>query len=82
MDRMLGMKEVGEILSLKTPEVIRRTMRQMVHMEGPLRVSESALQAWINQRTYRPAGETESFDFAQDDRKERIPRRRNGRVAG
>ena len=75
MDRMLGMKEVGAILGYKTPDVIRRTMRQMVHMERPLRVSESALQAFINQRTYRPAGQAE-------EQVTRIPRRRGGRAAG
>lgn len=72
MERMLDVKEVGQILSLKDPDVIRRKMREMIHMEGPLRVSESALQAWINQRTYRPAGTAAE---------ERIPRRRGGKLA-
>ena len=78
MDRMLSVKEVGEILSLRDPDVIRRKMREMIHMEGPLRVSESALQAWINQRTYRPAGE--QGDATPGEMK-RIPRRRGGKLA-
>lgn len=76
MERMLDVKEVGKILSLKDPDVIRRKMREMIHMEGPLRVSESALQAWINQRTYRPAGTKEKAPA-----EERIPRRRGGKLA-
>lgn len=75
MDRMLRVKEVGEILGYRTPDVIRKTMRQMVHMEQPLRVSESALQAWINQRTFRPAEQAA-------EQPTRIPRRRGGRAAG
>ena len=78
MERWMGMKEVGAILGYKTPDLIRRTMRQMVHMEKPLRVSESALQAWINQRTYRPAGQAEGQAPAEG----RIPRRRGGKKAG
>jgi hypothetical protein len=77
MERMLDVKEVGQILSLKDPDVIRRKMREMIHMEGPLRVSESALQAWINQRTYRPAGAKAAGVPAE----ERIPRRRGGKLA-
>ena len=78
MERMLDVKEVGKILCLKDPDVIRRKMREMIHMEGPLRVSESALQAWINQRTYRPAGAKRDAGVQAE---ERIPRRRGGKLA-
>lgn len=78
MERMLDVKEVGKILCLKDPDVIRRKMREMIHMEGPLRVSESALQAWINQRTYRPAGAKRDAGVPAE---ERIPRRRGGKLA-
>ena len=72
-------KEVGEILGYRDADKVRRIMRGMVHMEGPLRVSESALQAWIAQRTYRPAEETGTgFEPATG----RIPRRRGGKLAG
>lgn len=77
MDRMMGVREVGEILGYKDPDVTRRKMREMLHMEGPLRVSESALQAYINQRTYRPVGTLDDRPATTSDR---LPRRRNGKL--
>ena len=79
MDRWMNAKEVGRILGYKDPDAVRRIMRSMVHMEEPLRVSESALEGWIAQRTFRPGGE--KFDKAPDAAEGRFPRRRNGKLA-
>lgn len=79
MERMMRAKAVAEILDYKDMDAVRRIMRGMVHMENPLRVSESALQGWIAQRTYRPAGaDAETHAMAQEGG--RIPRRRNGKL--
>lgn len=79
MDRLMKPAEVAEILGMKDKDAVRRIMRQMVHMEKPLRVSEAALQGWINARTYRPVSE-EKGQAAQAEG--RIPRRRGGKIQG
>lgn len=79
--QMLSAKEVAQILGYKDLDSVRLIMRnEMVHMEKPLRVPASALQEYINQRMFRPrnAGpETKAAPAAG-----RIPRRRNGKIAG
>ena len=79
MDRLMKPAEVAEILGMKDKDAVRRIMRQMVHMEKPLRVSEAALQGWINARTYRPVSE-EKGQTAQAEG--RMPRRRGGKIQG
>ena len=56
MDKLLTVDDVAEIL-----QVSRRTaytyMGKMLHLNQPLRVSESALRAWIAGRTVDPEQE-------------------------
>lgn len=57
MDKLLTVDDVAGIL-----QVSRRTaytyMRQMVHMERPMRVTEKALAGWITGRMTAPADKT------------------------
>ena len=77
MDRQLTPAEVGQILGYKDPDTIRRIMRQMIHMENPLRVTERALEAWISERTYKPVNfYTDAVPTIKAE--DRIPRRRGG----
>ena len=76
IENQLTPAEVGKILGYKDMETVRRIMRQMIHMENPLRVTENALRAWIGMRTFKPMSfytETEPVITAED----RIPRRRD-----
>ena len=75
MERMLTPADVAEILGYKDTDTARRIMRKMVHMESPLRVTETALEGWINERMYRPAAEPAPAEG-------RFPRRRNGKLRG
>ena len=79
MERWLRATTVAEILDYKDLEKVREIMRQMVHMENPLRVTESALEAWIGQRVYRPAG-TAKKETKKPAAEGRIPRRRGGKL--
>lgn len=74
MDKQLTPAEVGQILGYKDHATIRRVMRKMIHMENPLRVTEKALMAWINERTFRPGGAEGQPAQAPT----RIPRRKGG----
>ena len=76
MEKMLTPANVAEILGYKDLDSARRIMRGMIHMENPLRVTETALEGWINERMYRPAGEAQ----AQAPAGGRFPRRRNGKL--
>lgn len=78
MDRMMTPAEVGKILGYKDQETVRRIMRQMIHMEGPLRVTETELQKWINERTYKPVN-FYTEDVPEVSAADRIPRRRGGK---
>ena len=80
MERLLSAKEVGALIGYRDGDAVRRAMRQMIHTERPLRVTESALERWISERSYKPGGER----AAQKGRgriadSERIPRRKKGR---
>ena len=57
MDKLLSAKEVAAIIGYKDLDKARKVIRECVHTENPLRVSEKALEAWINGRTYVPGGE-------------------------
>lgn len=74
MDRLLNAKQVAGIIGYKDMARVRKIIRECVHLENPLRVSESALEAWINQKMYRPVME------AQAEVVDRIPRRRGGKL--
>ena len=52
MERLLKPAEVGAILGYRDMNRVREIMRSMVHMESPLRVTEKALEKWMNQRMY------------------------------
>ena len=72
MERLMTPAEVADVMGYKHTEAARRIMRQMVHMEKPLRVTERALQGWINQRMQRGEERTR----AKAETEDRIPRRR------
>lgn len=74
IDKMLRAKDVAEIMGYKDLDRVRVIMRNMPHMEEPLRVPENALREYINSRMYMPSGEKRPPAEA------RIPRRRGGRT--
>ena len=53
MNRLLTAKDIAERYG-KSEKTAMRYMRQMVHMEKPLRVTEQAVEAWEIERTYDP----------------------------
>lgn len=77
MDKLLTPAKVAEILGYKDTDTARRIMREMIHMENPLRVTEKALEGWINERMYRPAADAKAAPAEG-----RFPRRRNGKLRG
>lgn len=54
MSRLLTVADICERYQCKE-KTARRYMRQMEHMERPLRVTEKALEAWEASRTYESA---------------------------
>lgn len=80
MEPMLRPAQVAEILGYKDDDKAREIMRQMVHMEKPLRVTAKALEKWINERMYQPV-QTDRKEGAQRA-EDRIPRRRRGKLQG
>lgn len=53
LDRLMSVKEIAERYG-KSEKTAMRYMRQMEHMEKPLRVTESAVAAWEISKTYEP----------------------------
>lgn len=53
MERLISVRDICERYKVK-PDTARRYMRQMVHMEKPLMVTERALKAWEESRTLPP----------------------------
>ena len=83
MDRvepMLKAADVAQILGYKDDDKAREIMRQMVHMEKPLRVTAKALEKWINERMFQPV--QQSGEARTRPAEDRIPRRRRGRLQG
>lgn len=74
MERLLSAKEVAGIIGFKDMDRARRVIRECVHTENPLRVSESALQEWINGKSFLPGNTVRVQEFV--DNLNRIPRRR------
>ena len=72
MEKMLSAKDVAGIIGFKDMDKARRVIRECVHMENPLRVSESALEAWIAGKSILPANKIRT-EYLEDLR---IPRRR------
>ena len=50
MKRLLTVKELAELYKC-SEKTARRYMRQMEHMEKPLRVTENAVESWEYSRT-------------------------------
>ena len=74
MERLLSAKEVGALIGYRDGDAVRRAMRQMIHTEKPLRVTESALQKWINERSYRPGiGDRDIGIRCQEKGRNRVP---------
>lgn len=53
MKKLLSVKDICERYGC-TEKTARSYMRQMIHMEKPLRVTEETLEAWEANRTYMP----------------------------
>lgn len=56
IDRYLSPAQVAEALSVSKRKAYD-IIYQMPHLEGPLRVSERIIKAWIEQRTVYPVQE-------------------------
>ena len=57
MERLLSVKDIAARYQV-TPPTARRIMRDMVHMEAPLMVTERAVADWERRRTLPPESET------------------------
>lgn len=55
MDRLLFTADIIARYRCSRPTAIKR-IRQMIHMERPLAVTEWAVRAWEDERTVNPAG--------------------------
>lgn len=80
IEPMLKAAQVAQILGYKDDDKAREIMRQMVHMERPLRVTAKALEKWIGERMYQPVQESGKGRTQQAE--DRIPRRRRGKLQG
>ena len=58
MDKLLTAKDIAERYG-RSEKTAMRYMRQMEHMEKPLRVTEQAVEAWEISRTYEPQRKTQ-----------------------
>jgi hypothetical protein len=57
MERLYSVRDICERYQVKSVTA-RKFMRDMVHMESPLMVSERALKAWEEYKTLPPESET------------------------
>lgn len=57
MERLYSVKDICDRYQVKDVTA-RKIMRDMVHMEKPLMVSERALIAWEQRKTLPPESET------------------------
>lgn len=83
MDRLMKPAEVAEALGYRDMNRVREIMREMIHMESPLRVSEKALERWINQRMYEGirCGGGDPSTSLRMTKEDRIPRKKGGKGA-
>ena len=58
MDKLYSVKDVCERYQFKDARTARKVMRDMVHMENPLMVSERALMEWEQRKTLPPESVT------------------------
>ena len=57
MERLLSVKDVCARYQVK-PQTARKFMRDMVHMEAPLMVTERAVDEWERRKTVPPDSAT------------------------
>lgn len=80
MKSLLTAADIQDRYKLKSATTARTYMRQMEHMEKPLRVTEAAVERWEESRTVNPAEKTERRRRTtlnqQTTGKFQIPRRR------
>ena len=57
MERLLSVKDVCARYQVK-PQTARKFMRDMVHMEAPLMVTERAVSEWERRKTVPPDSAT------------------------
>ncbi len=55
MKRLMTVKQIAERYQCGLTTA-RKYMRQMVHMESPLMVTEQAVEDWESRKTYEPIG--------------------------
>lgn len=83
MNRLLTAKDIAERYQ-KSEKTAMRYMRQMEHMEKPLRVTEQAVEAWEIMRTYEPQRKQEKpvrvCRMNEPNQRFIIPRVRPGRT--
>lgn len=75
MERLLSVKDIADRYQCK-PGTARKYMRNMVHLENPLMVTERAVMDWERKRTFPPEDETRQMIKERGDR---LDRRGNGR---
>lgn len=68
MKRLMSVKQIAERYKCGLTTA-RKYMRQMVHMESPLMVTEQAVEEWESRKTYEPTQRTRQRTY-------RINRRR------
>lgn len=78
MRKLLTVSDIQARYQLKSETTARKYMRQMEHMEKPLRVTEAAVDRWEDSRTINPADrpERKRRQRIHTDGKFMIPRRR------
>lgn len=59
MKKLLTVSDIQDRYKLKSATTARAYMRQMEHMEKPLRVTEAAVERWEESRTINPAENAE-----------------------
>ena len=57
MERLYSVRDICERYQVKSVTA-RKFMRDMVHMESPLMVSERALKEWEQRKTFPPESAT------------------------
>lgn len=78
MERLLTSADIADRLQVK-PRTAVKYMRQMEHLETPLRVTEAALAAWIASNTVHP-GQTVRQVVEQGRRNRKAPLPVPGRI--
>ena len=79
MEKLLKKEDVAAVLQV-SPRTAYTYMQQMPHMTEPIRVYESALRAWIAEKTVYPAEKRAARKTAWTHRNTEIrmiPRRRS-----